>query len=107
MRQNLEFIADQQVLQTGLDRKQYQYLLLKVTGVNAFSIASNFNFSSLKKRIAMMNKTKSAKVHLIRFLFILPLLVVILLAFRNTRQQQRPVLRAMVTDTVPTGKKIS
>jgi len=105
IRQNLEFIADQQVLQTGLDRKQYQYLLLKVIGVNAFSIASNFNFSSLKKRIAMMNKTKSAKVHLIRFLFILPLLVVVLLAFRNTRQQQQPaVLRTAITDTVPTAK---
>lgn len=108
IRQNLEFIADQQVLQTGLDRKQYQYLLLKVVGINAFSIASNFNFSSLKKRIAMMNKTKSAKVHLIRFLFILPLLVVILLAFRNTRQQQPLVLRKAITDTVPvTDKKIS
>ena len=102
IRQNLEFIADQQVLQTGLDRKQYQYLLLKVIGVNAFSIASNFNFSSLKKRIAMMNKTKSAKVHLIRFLFILPLLVVVVLAFRNTAQQQQQVLRTSVTDTVPT-----
>jgi len=101
IRQNLEFIADQQVLQTGLDRKQYQYLLLKVVGVNAFSIASNFNFSSLKKRIAMMNKTKSAKVHLIRFLFILPLLVVVLLAFRNTRQHQQQLLRTSVTDTIP------
>lgn len=108
IRQNLEFIADQQVLQTGLDRKQYQYLLLKVVGVNAFSIASDFNFSSLKKRIAMMNKTKSARVHLIRFLFILPLLVAVLLAFRNTvQQQQSPVEHGPVTDTVPRGKKLS
>ncbi len=29
IRQNLEFIADQKVLQNGLDKKQYQYLLLK------------------------------------------------------------------------------
>jgi hypothetical protein len=101
MRQNLEFIADQQVLRSGFDRKQYQYLLLKVVGVNSFSIAANFNFSSLKKRIAMMNQAKSAKVHLIRFLFILPLLVVILLAFRNTTQQKSPLLREQVTDTVP------
>lgn len=72
IRQNLEFVADQQVLQTGLDRKQYQYLLLKVIGVNSFNIATPFNFSSLKKRIAMMNKAKSARVHLIRFLFLLP-----------------------------------
>ncbi|WP_315818197.1 M56 family metallopeptidase [Paraflavitalea speifideaquila] len=52
IRQNLEFIADDQVLQSGLDRKQYQYLLLKVTGIAAFSIAPNFNFSSLKNALS-------------------------------------------------------
>lgn len=109
IRQNLEFIADQQVLQTGLDRKQYQYLLLKVIGVNSFSIATNFNFSSLKRRIAMMNKTQSARVHLTRFLFLLPLLVVILLAFRNTNQERRQSQREMQlkTDTVPNAVKES
>ena len=106
IRQNLEFLADQQVLQTGLDRKQYQYLLLKVIGVNSFSIANNFNFSSLKKRIAMMNKAQSARVHLIRFLFLLPLLVVVLLAFRNTSQIHRQSLRTLVTDTIPTAEKM-
>ena len=83
IRQNLEFIADQKVLEQGVDRKQYQYLLLKVIGNEQFSIASKFNFSSLKKRIAMMNKMKSAGVHVLKFLFILPLLAVLLLAFRN------------------------
>ncbi|WP_207510214.1 M56 family metallopeptidase [Longitalea luteola] len=107
IRQNLEFIADQQVLQTGLDRKQYQYLLLKVIGVNSFSIATNFNFSSLKKRIAMMNKARSARVHLIRFLFLLPLLLVVLLAFRNATQhkdRQEP-LKQFLTDTIPAAVK--
>lgn len=83
IRQNLEFIADNKVLENGMDKKQYQYLLLKVIGNNHFSIASNFNFSSLKKRIAMMNKIRSAKLHLIKFLFVLPLIAVLLLAFRG------------------------
>lgn len=83
IRQNLEFIADHQVLKTGLDRKQYQYLLLKVVGVPAFAITNQFNFSSLKKRIVMMNKMRSAKLHLIKFLFVLPLVTVLLLAFRS------------------------
>jgi TonB-dependent SusC/RagA subfamily outer membrane receptor len=83
IRQNLEFIADHKVLEAGLDRKQYQYLLLKVVGAPAFAIASQFNFSSLKKRIAMMNKMRSAKIHLVKFLFVLPLLTILLLAFRN------------------------
>jgi beta-lactamase regulating signal transducer with metallopeptidase domain len=110
IRQNLEFIADHQVLQSGLDRKQYQYLLLKVIGTAEFSIASKFNFSSLKKRIAMMNKTKSARVNLLRFAFILPLLAVILLAFRNVVQQKpqplpQPLAKpALIIDTVPARK---
>jgi beta-lactamase regulating signal transducer with metallopeptidase domain len=83
IKQNLEFIADNKVLQTGMDKKNYQYHLLKVTGMPQYVIASNFNFSSLKKRIAMMNKIKSAKVQMLRFLFLLPILAVILLAFRN------------------------
>jgi len=83
IRQNLEFIADEQVLQNGISKKDYQYLLLKVTGNAQFSIVAPFNFSSLKKRIAMMNKMKSARVHLIKFLFLVPLAAVVLLAFRN------------------------
>jgi len=114
IRQNLEFIADNKVLQTGLDKKQYQYLLLKVTGNNHFSIASQFNFSSLKKRIAMMNKMKSARAHLIKFLFVLPLIAVLLVAFRNNsdKLRQKEELRqpvavkeqttnVLLTDTVP------
>lgn len=83
IRQNLEFIADSHVLQGGIDKKQYQYLLLKVMGSDRMRIASQFNFSSLKKRIIMMNKNQSARASLLRFLFMLPLLAVLLLAFRR------------------------
>jgi hypothetical protein len=107
IRQNLEFIADQQVLKTGLDRRQYQYLLLKVIGVPTYSIASNFNFTSLKKRIAMMNKVKSAKLHLVRFLLLLPVVAIILVAFRNAAkhgQQVPPPVKALINDTTPAKK---
>lgn len=111
MRQNLEFIADNKVLENGVDRKQYQYLLLKVIGNNQFSIASKFNFSSLKKRIAMMNKLKSAKVHLFKFLFVLPIAVVMLLAFRNkyekTQQQAPAIPGTAALDTIPKTKKVA
>jgi len=104
IRQNLEFIADEQVLQEGVDKKQYQYLLLKVVGNNHYSIASNFNFSSLKNRIIMMNQIKSARVQVIRFLFILPLVAVLLLAFREVRQtEQRKDFQQqlLLKDTIP------
>lgn len=109
VRQNLEFVADRRVLQSGIDRKGYQYHLLQVVGDPAYRLANNFSFkwtkfdqffkvwgqkkiirrffgpiqSSLKKRIIMMNKIKSGRVHLVRFLFVLPLLGVLLVAFRN------------------------
>lgn len=83
VKQNLEYLADDKVLQDGIDKKQYQYLLLKVLGDHRFAVASPFNFSSLKKRIAMMNKIKSTGIHLLKFLFIAPLMAVMIMAFRK------------------------
>src|SRR5579859_6071363 len=83
IRQNLEFIADRKVLDNGVDKKGYQYHLLKVVGHQQYRIANNFNFSSLKKRIVMMNKLRSARLHLLKLLFLLPLMAGILLAFRS------------------------
>ncbi|HEU4609951.1 MAG TPA: M56 family metallopeptidase [Chitinophagaceae bacterium] len=86
IRQNLEFIADRNLLNDGIDKKRYQYLLLKVVGVTGFSIAPQFNVVSLKTRIAMMNKMKSARIQLAKFLFVVPLAAIMLLAFRNGKQ---------------------
>jgi beta-lactamase regulating signal transducer with metallopeptidase domain len=83
VRQNLEFVADQRVLEKGVDRRDYQYHLLKVVGESRYRLANNFNFSSLKKRIIMMNKIRSARVHLLKLLFVLPLVAVLLVAFRD------------------------
>ncbi len=105
IRQNLEFIADDKVVQNGIDKKQYQYLLLRVMGASQYSIATNFNFTSLKKRIAMMNKMKSAKVHLAKFLFVLPLIAVMLLSFRNQVSKHPKLVSAepdqVASDTIP------
>ena len=106
IRQNLEFIADNKVVENGIDKKEYQYLLLKVIGNNQFSIATQFNFSSLKKRIAMMNKTKSARLQVGRFLFLVPVLAIILLAFRKsfndlTEIQNQISPSIILTDTIP------
>lgn len=109
IRQNLEFIADHKVLENGIAKKEYQYLLLKVMGNNQYSIANQFNFSSLKKRIAMMNKLKSAKVHLVKFLFILPVLAIILLSFRNRITGNDTLINSIadaLQDTVPAKNKL-
>ncbi|MBC7902366.1 MAG: TonB-dependent receptor plug domain-containing protein [Gemmatimonadaceae bacterium] len=90
IRQNLEFIADNKVVQNGIDLKEYQYLLLKVVGIPQYRIANHFNLSNLKKRIAMMNKMRTAKMHLTKFLFVLPMLLLVLLAFRSSQAQDLP-----------------
>jgi hypothetical protein len=48
IRQNLEFIADNKVLENGIKKRDYQYLLLKVIGNNHFCLSQKFKFSSLK-----------------------------------------------------------
>jgi BlaR1 peptidase M56 len=105
IRQNLEFIADNKVVENGIDKKQYQYLLLKVIGNNQYSIATKFNFSSLKKRIAMMNKTKTAKRQVGRFLLLLPVVAIILLSFRRSFTGEPTVSltkpTTVLTDTIP------
>jgi len=109
IRQNLEFIADNKVIENGINKKEYQYLLLKVIGNNQYSIATQFNFSSLKKRIAMMNKTKSARLQVGRFLFLVPVLAIILLAFRksfNDPPNAIPNIPSIIlTDTIPDVNK--
>jgi TonB-dependent SusC/RagA subfamily outer membrane receptor len=104
VKQNLEFIADQEVVQHGCDPKEYQYLLLKVTGNPDFAFATPFNFSSLRRRIIMLNSLRSARIHLFKFLFILPVVAVILLSFRKESHTKltegRVPFLLGVTDTV-------
>ena len=71
VRQNLEFLTDQQVLNKGVDRQTYQYSLLQVTRAGASVILSNqFNFKLLKTRIMMMNKKRSSKLQLSKYVFL-------------------------------------
>ena len=76
VRENLEFMADQQVLRTGADRRHYQYSLLQLnTDAPGLPVVNNFHFTSLKTRIAMMNKKKSATAYLLTYAALVPALV--------------------------------
>ncbi|MHC8947317.1 TonB-dependent receptor plug domain-containing protein [Sphingobacterium hungaricum] len=76
VRENLEFLTDQHVLNKGFDKQTYQYSLLNVTkqGI-AIGISNQFNFKSLKKRITMMNKKRSSKLELSKYAFLFPLFI--------------------------------
>lgn len=81
VRQNLEFLADRQVLNRGSNRKEYQYLLLRqAAGKAGWPLGNFFNTPELKKRIRMMNQKASSVWSLGRYLLFVPLLGVLLLS---------------------------
>jgi len=74
IRQNLEFLADNFVIESGYDAKSYQYNLLQLSFQNRELILTNkFNVLPLKKRIKMMNQQKSSKTGLLKYLLVIPL----------------------------------
>ncbi len=83
VRENIEFITDRKILQKGMDSKAYQYSLLNVSFAPTTSagITNHFNFSTLKKRIVMMNAKRSSNVNLTRYAFLVPAVMVLLLIF--------------------------
>ena len=73
IRQNLEFLADNQVVNFGFNTKKYQYHLLNLALYSPnIQLINKFNVSPLKKRIIMMNKSKTKKAGLIKYALILP-----------------------------------
>ena len=71
-----EFEADETVLQKGVNAQQYQSLLLmKAVGPRLHALANTFRSTNLKKRFIMMNKQQSRPMACLRYLALLPLLV--------------------------------
>jgi len=73
-----EFLADEAVLQNGISRSRYQQMILDETmGIRVNNLTNNFNVSLLKKRIAMMTKSKSKKWAKGKVLIAVPVLMVL------------------------------
>ena len=84
--QNLEFIADRQAKTKSKSLKSYQKLLLKTSlSQNQLSISNNFYQSLIKKRIIMLQKSKSKNVNLLKLTFVIPLTTLFLMSF-NTKE---------------------
>lgn len=80
IRENLEFLADNQVLESGYNSKAYQYNLLKLSDHNktAVNLLNNFNVLSLKKRIKMMNKKRTKKIGMTKYLMFIPMAIALM-----------------------------
>src|SRR5690554_6479930 len=78
---NLEYLADNEVLREGVDSREYQYHLLRLTyQETAVPIVNNFNVSQLKQRVMMMNKTKSPASRVVKYLVVLPFFFLLITA---------------------------
>lgn len=77
VKDNLEFLVDGEVLNSGIDRVSYQHSLVGIS-LNSFPgnyPGNQFAFKTLKKRIRMMNKEQSPKFRLAAYLLLTPLVL--------------------------------
>ena len=85
MKEIHEFQADENTLNSGIDAKQYQFLIIqKSVGPQRFALANSFNHCQIKNRITMMNKSKTSKAWRWKVATFLPLLALLLMAFSKT-----------------------
>ncbi len=109
MKEIHEFQADQYTLNIGIDATQYQILIIqKSVGSQRFALANSFNHCQIKKRITMMNKSKTSKAWRWKVATFLPLLALLLMAFSKTGEiglpSQNPLSTISTTAQEP-GKQ--
>ena len=85
-----EFEADDAVLRSGANIKEYQYLLIrKAVSKSGYSVANSFNHSTLKARITMMLNKKSSRMSAWKALYVIPLVGISLAATAETKVDYR------------------
>jgi len=91
VKENIEFEVDRVLLHQGIDCKEYQYSLLKLSSVkNQIVITNHFNLSNLKTRIIMMNKNQSSRYGLAAYALVIPL-ILLCMVFSYAFAQNKPV----------------
>lgn len=100
-----EYEADEAVLNSGVDAKQYQLLLIKkAAGGRWYSVANSFNHSKLKNRITMMLQKRSSRWAGAKALLVLPLIGLALGAFAETAYVYPTDKGTKENDTIPAPK---
>jgi hypothetical protein len=94
-----EYLADEGALETGIDRLQYQELLInQIAGAKLISLSSSFNHSLTKKRM-MMIQNKMYRKSRFKFMALLPLSALLLIAVSCLNGIFSETLRAGGTGT--------
>lgn len=98
-----EYEADDTVLRRGINAKEYQLLIIKkAVGARLYSLANSLNHSSLKKRLTMMMKEKSHPWARLKYLYVLPLAAISMVAFAHTEaaNNSNGVSEAKITEVL-------
>lgn len=84
-----EYIADDDVVATGADKRNYMMLILQqCTAVDFSDMSNNFSLILTKKRIKMITKHEKAKGFWWKLLAALPVLAILLIANARVSAQQ-------------------
>lgn len=85
-----EYMADRDVVATGIDKQNYMMLILQqCTAVDFSNMSNNFSFILTKKRLKMITQNKKAKGVVIKALLTLPLFALLLFANCQTNGQNK------------------
>jgi hypothetical protein len=89
--QNLEFLADKEVVAAKVSKREYQKTLLKIS-VNGFepALTNQFYQSFIKKRIIMINKNSAEKSHFWKVSLLLPFILAFIFTF-NIKTEAREI----------------
>ena len=80
-----EFLADRGTIHQGISKPVYLGVLLEyVLGTPGIGLTHSFNYSLSKKRIQMMKKTKSPNRRKLRIFVLLPVVVLLSMAFSTS-----------------------
>lgn len=102
-----EYEADARVVRSGIDKSQYQMLLIsKITSPSMLVYANGLNMSNVKNRIVMMNKQSHRILSALRQSLLLPALaLVIVLLATYTASNKLPEVLKNVTISIPQTEK--
>ena len=104
VKENIEFEVDRVLLHQGIDSKEYQYSLLKLSSIkNQIVITNHFNLSNLKTRIIMMNKNQSSRFGLAAYALVIPLILVCMV-FSYAFAQNKPIIDTVKSFTISDQK---
>ena len=111
-----EYEADDTVLRSGVEAREYMSLLMKkAIGSSSYAFANGFNHSLLKKRFTMMLQKKSNPWMRTKALYALPVAMIALSAFatplmnseKSSEKSSAAISDSKVTEIIPNHEILS